>query len=171
MKLLGLLLAVALAAAANAHAAAQKPPPVSIRFYGEAGREGGNFSEKANLLANGREVYMGSMPLVTEHEVRSFHVFPSPRNDGTMAAYLRLDDHGTRLLQQHTQANRGSYILVFFNGRHLVDLYIGKAVRDDIAYIPSGLTQTDVEFLEMAFPRYGHEDEKPAGKKKKPASE
>lgn len=169
MKLLGLLLAVTLAAATNLHAGAKKPPPVSIRFYGEAGREGGNFSEKVTLLGSGRQVFMASMPLVTEAEVRSFYPFPA--KDGTSGAYLRLDDHGMRVLQQHTLANRSSYVLVFFNGRHLVDIFIDKPVRDDIAYIPSGLTASDIEFLDMAFPRYGHEDEKPAGKKKKAASE
>jgi len=164
MKSLGLLLAVFIATMANVHAAAKKPPPVSIRIYGEAGMEGGNFSEKVTLLNSGKETYMGSMELVSEHDVKSFYPFPA--KDGTFGAYLRLDDHGARLLEQHTMANRSTYLIVFFNGRHLTDLYISKAVHDGIAYIPSGLTATDIEFLDVAFPRYGHEDEKPAGKKK-----
>jgi hypothetical protein len=165
MKPLALLLALLLAAVANVHAGAKKQPPVSIRFYGEAGAEGGNFSEKVTLLHSGRQTHMGSMPLLTEHEVRSFYPFTA--KNGTMGAYLRLDDHGTRLLEQHTMSRRGSYLIVFFNGRHVVDLYVDKAVRDGIATIPSGLTPQDIEFLDMALPRYGHEDEKPAGRQKK----
>jgi hypothetical protein len=158
-----LVLALCAVAILPLHAGAKKPPAVSIRFYGEAGSEGGNFSDKVTLLANGRETYMTAMPLITEREVKSFYPFPA--KDGTMGTYLRLDDHGMRLLEQHTMSKRSTYLLVFFNGRHIVDLYVDKAVHDGIAIIPRGLTPTDIEFLDVTFPRYGHEDEKPAGKK------
>jgi hypothetical protein len=162
MKPFRLVLALCAVVILPLHAGAKKPPAVSVRFYGEAGAEGGNFSDKVTLLANGRETYMSAMPLITEHEIRSFYPFPA--KDGTMGAYFRLDDHGLRTYEQHTMAKRGSYVLVFFNGRHMVDLYVNKAVHDGIATIPSGLSPTDIELLDVTFPRYGHEDQKPIGK-------
>ncbi|MGH8048974.1 MAG: hypothetical protein ACREKL_17165 [Chthoniobacterales bacterium] len=163
MKSVRLALALCVAVAATLHAGAKKPAPVSIRFYGEAGAEGGNFSDKVTLIQNGRETYMGSMPLITEREILTFSSFPA--KDGTFGAYFWLDDHGTRLLEQHTMSRRGTYVIVFFNGTHLLDEYVDKPVHDGIATIPSGLTQKDIDLLDMTFPRFGHDGEKPALKR------
>ena len=167
MKALRLALVLCMAAAAALQAGAKKTPAVSIRYYGEAGSEGGNFSDKVTLQS-GKQTYMSSMPLVTEREIKTFYPFPA--KDGSMGAYFWLDAHGSRTFEQHTMANRGSYVLVFFNGRHVVDLYVDKAVHSGRVVIPGGLTQSDIELLDMTFPRYGHEGEKPAGKLKKPAA-
>jgi hypothetical protein len=165
MKSLRLVLALCLAVAATAQAGAKKQNAVTIRFYGEGGPEGGTFSEKITTNA-GHVTNMASMPLFTEREVLSYHPFAA--KDGTMGAYFRLDDHGMRLLEQHTMSRRGSYIIVFFNGKHIVDLLVNKAVHDGIAVIPSGLTQHDIDLLEITFPPFGKEGEKPVKKKLAP---
>ncbi len=159
-----LALALSLTTAASALAGAKKPAAVSIRFHPEAGAESGSFSQKVTLLQSGRETYMGEIPIVSDREIQSYQAFPA--RDGTYGAYFKLDDHGRNLLAQHTMSRRGSYVLVFFNGRHVIDLLVDRAVKDGIAVIPSGLTAHDVSLLEMTYPPIGREGEKV---KKKPA--
>ncbi len=162
--LLATSLLVALAGAASA--GAKKQPPVTVRFHAQGGSEGGEFSQPVQLLQSGRSVTMQTMPLLTESEIKSFHPFAATDGSGTMGAYFRLDAHGVNLLSQHTMSRRGTYMMAFFNGRHVVDLYVDRGVKDGIAAIPSGLTAHDITLLDLTFPRFGHEGEKPAGLQK-----
>lgn len=157
-RLLQALILALAAATTGATAAAKKPSAVSIRFYPEAGAEGGEFSQKVTLLQTGRETYMGEIPLISDLEIQSYQSFPA--RDGTFGAYFKLDSHGTNLLAQHTMSRRGSYVIVFFNGRHVIDLYVNRPVQDGIAVIPSGLTAHDIGLLEITYPPIGHEGEK-----------
>jgi hypothetical protein len=161
-----LALALPLAITSHVHAGAKKQSAVSIRFYPEGGAEGGEFSQKVDLINPHRSTYMGEIPLISEREIKAYYPFQA--GDGSFGAYFKLDDHGTNLLAQHTMSRRGSYILVFFNGRHVVDLYVDKAVQDGIAVIPSGLTPADMELLSITFSVIGHEDIKPLKPKKEP---
>ncbi len=170
MKSLLLAATLALAAAGPVLAGAKKQSDVAIRFYAEGGAEGGQFSEKVELISPKRAVSMQSLPLLTEREIQSFHPFEARDGSGTMGAYFKLDAHGNSLLAQHTMAHRGTYLLAFFNGRHVIDLYVDRGVSDGIVSIPSGLTTYDIARLEIAFPRFGHEGEKPGRKKAPPKS-
>jgi hypothetical protein len=163
-----LALALALGLASPGQAAAKKQSAVAVRFYAEGGAEGGDFSQPVELLNPKRQTFMQSMPLVTEREILSFYPFQARDNSGTFGASFRLDPHGTNLLSEHTMSRRGSYILAYFNGRHVVDLYVDRAVDDGVITIPSGLSANDISLLEISFPLMGHEKEKPAKKPKPP---
>jgi hypothetical protein len=169
MKPVRILLALALlpAVAGLAHAGAKKQSAVNVRFYPEGGAEGGEFSQKVQLLNNpGRTTYMGEIPLISEREITAYYPFQA--RDGSFGTYFKLDSHGTNLLAQHTMSRRGSYVLVFFNGRHVVDLAVDRPVQDGIAVIPSGLTSNDIALLDMTFPVIGKESIKPSKKKAPP---
>jgi hypothetical protein len=156
MKPVRVLLALAIlpALAGLAYAGAKKQSAVNVRFYPEGGAEGGEFSQKVQLLNNpNRVTYMGEIPLISEREITAY--YPFQVRDGSFGAYFKLDDHGTNLLAQHTMSKRGTYLFVFFNGRHVVDLAVDRPVQDGIAVIPSGLTSTDISLLDMTFPVMG----------------
>ena len=163
-----LVLALAFGLASPGQAAAKKQSAVAVRFYAEGGAEGGDFSQPVELLNPKRKTFMQSMPLVTEREILSFYPFQARDNSGTFGASFRLDAHGSNLLSEHTMSRRGSYILAYFNGRHVVDLYVDRAVTDGVITIPSGLSANDISLLEISFPLMGHEKEKPAQKPKPP---
>lgn len=164
------LLALALlpAVAGFAHAGAKKQSAVNVRFYPDVGAaEGGEFSHKVQLLNNpARTIDMGGIALISEREITAYYPFQT--RDGSFGTYFKLDAHGTNLLAQHTMSRRGSYILVFFNGRHVVDLAVDRPVQDGIAVIPSGLTSNDIALLDMTFPVIGQESVKPSKKKAPP---
>jgi len=163
-----LALALPLSFAGLAHAGAKKQSAVNIRFYPETTDNGGEFSQKVELINPKRTTYMSVIAVVSEREIKSYYPFQAP--DGSYGVYFRLDDHGTRLLAEYTVANRGAYLLVFFNGRHVIDLYIDRAVQDGIAVIPSGLTKTDIALLDITFPMFGHEGSAPSGSAPKKAA-
>lgn len=169
MKPLLLAASLVLAAAGLASAGAKKQTAVAIRFHAQGGAEGGNFSQKVTLLNSGREVYMQSMPLISEQEIKAFYPFQARDGSGTMGAYFKLDAHGNNLFTQHTMSRRGTYLLAFVNGRHVIDLYVNRVVNDGIIAIPSGLTQTDIARMELSLPVIGQENVKPGAKKKKKA--
>jgi hypothetical protein len=163
-----LLLALALGLAHPARAAAKKQSAVAVRFYAEGGAEGGDFSQPVELISSKRKTFMQSMPLVSEREIVSFFPFQARDGSGTFGASFRLDPHGTNLLSEHTMSRRGSYILAYFNGRHVIDLYVDRGVTDGIITIPSGLSANDISLLNVSFPLMGHEKEKPAKQPKAP---
>jgi hypothetical protein len=149
-----------------AHAGAKKQSAASVRVYGQGGIEGQDFAQKVPLLNSSRTVYMQTMPLISERDIVAYYPFPARDNSGTYACYFKLDNHGADLLSQHTMANRDTYLLAFFNGRHIADIYIDRGVSDGILYIPTGLRAGDLELLSMTFPEIGNEK---AGTHKRPA--
>lgn len=170
MKRLFLLLlgAMVLAGGAgDAFAGAQKKKPKAIvRFYPQAADEGGNFAIAVQNLHTGRPSSMGKIPLVSEDEIVSFSAVRVA--DGTYGVCFKLDYHGTNLLSQHTMSKRGTWIFGFLNGRHVIDLYVDRAVKGGEICFPSGITEAELALIEQTFPRTGHEGsqsttKKPAG--------
>lgn len=130
-----------------------KKPVIDLRIHGEGiAAEAPTFAFPATLL-NGREVYLSRMPLITQREVRS--VYPFPAADGSEGVYLKLDNHGTRLLQQHTMERRGRTLVVLLNGRQVTNLLVDRPVTDGIVSIPRGLSPEDIALLRTAFPVIG----------------
>jgi len=140
-------------------AGAKKGSAVAIRFHAEGGREGGEFSKPITLLHSGKETYMQAIPMVSENDIISYHPFAA--KDGSFGAYFKVDNHGTNLVTQTTLSKKGTCLLVFVNGRHVIDLYIDRSVTDGIVSIPKGLTVQEMQLFEQKFPRFGHEGEKP----------
>ena len=130
-----------------------KKPVLDLRIHGEGiAAEAPTFAFPATLL-NGREVYLSRMPLITQREVRS--IYPFPAADGSEGVYLKLDNHGTGLLQQHTMERRGRILVVLLNGRQVINLLVDRPVTDGIVSIPRGLSSEDIALLRTAFPVIG----------------
>ena len=130
-----------------------KKPVIDLRIHGEGiAAEAPTFAFPATLL-NGREVYLSRMPLITQREVRS--IYPFPAADGSEGVYLKLDNHGTGLLQQHTMERRGRTLVVLLNGRQVTNLVVDRPVSDGIVSIPRGLSPEDIALLRTAFPVIG----------------
>ena len=130
-----------------------KKPVIDLRIHGEGiAAEAPTFAFPATLL-NGREVYLSRMPLITQREVRS--IYPFPAADGSEGVYLKLDNHGTGLLQQHTMERRGRTLVVLLNGRQVTNLLVDRPVTDGIVSIPRGLSAEDITLLRAAFPVIG----------------
>jgi hypothetical protein len=130
-----------------------KKPVIDLRIHGEGiAAEAPTFAFPATLL-NGREVYLSRMPLITQREVHS--IYPFPAADGSEGVYLKLDNHGTGLLQQHTMERRGRTLVVLLNGRQVTNLLVDRPVTDGIVSIPRGLSSEDITLLRAAFPVIG----------------
>jgi len=130
-----------------------KKPAVDLRIHGEGiAAEAPTFAFPATLL-NGRETFLSRMPLITQREVRA--VFPFAAADGSEGVYLKLDNHGASLLQQHSMERSGRLLAVFLNGRQVSNLVVDRPVTDGIVSIPRGLDSSEVELLTTAFPVMG----------------
>jgi hypothetical protein len=130
---------------------AKKPPMVDIRIHAlgtEA--EAPTFAIPATLL-NGTPVFLQRMPLLSQREVKA--IYPFVAADGSHGTYLRVDNHGSRLLQQHTMSRRGELLVVLVNGRQVSNLL----VDDGIVSIPRGLSADDIDLLTSVFPVIGQE--------------
>lgn len=135
-----------------------KKPVIDLRIHGEGvAAEAPTFAFPANLL-DGRETFLSRMPLITQREVRS--VYPFPAADGSAGVYLKLDNHGTGLLQQHTMERSGRTLVVLLNGRQVSNLLVDRPVTDGIVCIPRGLSPEEVELLRTVFPVMGESGSK-----------
>jgi hypothetical protein len=151
--------AVTILCVSSAWAGAKPQAPLAIRFHPQTGNQGGEFSRAVTLQHSGKQVFMGTMPLINERDVISAQTFPAA--DGSLGAYFKLDAHGTNLVMQHTLSQRGTFLFAFINGRAVIDLYVDRPVQDGIIAIPRGLTPEEVILIEQKFPIIGQEGKKP----------
>lgn len=162
-------LAVLCCGAGDAWAGAQKKTPKAIiRFHPEAASEGDQFAVAVQNLHTGRHGTMAKIPLISEGEIVSFEA--TRVADGSYGVCFKLDYHGGNLLSQHTMSRRGSWLYVFLNGRHVIDLYVDRAVKNAEICIPSGITAGELALIEQSFPKQGHENESPNQKSAKSGS-
>lgn len=130
-----------------------KKPVVDLRIHGEGMEaEAPTFAFPAALL-NGRETFLSRMPLITQREIRGVYAFPAA--DGSQGIYLKLDNHGSGLLQQHTMERSGRLLAVFLNGRQVSNLVVDRPITDGIVSIPRGLDAAEIELLTTAYPVLG----------------
>ena len=149
---------LAAAAAALFCTGGAKKPALDLRIHTEGiAAEAPTFAFPANLL-DGREVYLARMPLITQREVRS--VYPFAAKDGSQGVYLKLDSHGTGLLQQHTMVKQGGLLVVLLNGKQISNLLVDRPVTDGIVCIPDGLGDEEIAILTAALPVIGEEGKK-----------
>lgn len=156
MKALRLLVVVgALACVAGA-----KKPVLDLRIHAQGTEaEAPTFAIPATLL-NGTPTFLQRMPLITQSEIES--IYPFAAADGSQGVYLKLGQHGSRLLQQHSMSQQGQLLVVMLNGRMVSNLLVDRPITDGIVCIPRALTQEDIALLTPAFPVIGQE-----GKSKK----
>ncbi|MEY3481489.1 MAG: hypothetical protein RIQ71_2264 [Verrucomicrobiota bacterium] len=144
-----------IAAAALACLAGAKKPVLDLRVHAEGTEaEAPTFAIPATLL-NGRPTFLQRMPLVTQSEIES--IYPFAAADGSQGVYLKLGQHGSRLLQQHTMSQQGKLLVVMLNGRMVSNLLVDRPITDGIVCIPRALTQEDIALLTSAFPVIGQE--------------
>jgi len=130
-----------------------KKPVVDLRIHGEGiAAEAPTFAFPVTLL-NGEEAYLARMPLITQREVKS--IYPFAAADGSEGVYLKLDSHGSGLLQQYTMERQGRRLVVLLNGRQVINLMVDRPVTDGIVSIPRGLTPEETTLLSTAFPVMG----------------
>ena len=148
-----LIIAAALLCAAGA-----KKPALDVRIHAEGNEaEAPTFAIPATLL-NGRPTFLQRMPLVTQSEIEA--IYPFAAADGSQGVYLKLGQHGSRLLQQHTMSQQGTMLVVMLNGRMVSNLLVDRQIADGIIAIPRGLSAEDIAVLTSAFPVLGQESTK-----------
>lgn len=149
-------LAVALAALVCLGGA--KKPVIDIRIHAlGTAAEAPTFAIPATLL-NGTPVFLQRMPLLTQREIKA--IYPFVAADGSHGTYFKVDNHGSRLLHQHTMSRRGELLVVMLNGRQVSNLLVDRPIDDGIVSIPRGLTADDIAFLTSVFPVIGQESQK-----------
>lgn len=137
-----------------------KKPVMDVRIHAlGTAAEAPTFAIPANLL-NGTPVFLQRMPLVSQREIKA--VYPFIAADGSHGTYLKLDNHGTSLLHQHTMSRRGDQLVVLLNGRQVSNLLVDRPIDDGIVSIPRGLSADDVALLTTVFPVLGE----PTGKRR-----
>lgn len=147
-----------IAAAAFACVAGAKKPVLDLRVHAEGSEaEAPTFAIPATLL-NGKPTFLQRMPLVTQSEVES--IYPFAAADGSQGVYLKLGQHGSRLLQQHSMSQQGKLLVVMLNGRMVSNLLVDRPINDGIVCIPRSLTPEDIALLTAAFPVIGQENSK-----------
>lgn len=137
---------------------AAKKPVVDVRIHAlGTAAEAPTFAIPSTLL-NGTPVFLARMPLISQREIKA--VYPFIAADGSHGTYLKVDNHGSRLLHQHTMSRRGELLVVLINGRQVSNLLVDRPIDDGIISIPRGLTADDINFLTAVFPVIGQENQK-----------
>lgn len=144
-----------LAASALLCVAAAKKPTLDLRIHVEGlATEAPTFAFPSKLL-NGTEIYLARMPLLTQREVKA--IYPFPAADGSQGVYLKLDGHGSGLIQQYSMERSGRPLIVFLNSRQISNLLVDRPINDGIVCIPRGLSEDDIQLLSTVFPVLGQE--------------
>jgi hypothetical protein len=130
-------------------------PVVDVRIHAlGTAAEAPTFAIPATLL-NGTPVFLARMPLLSQREIKA--VYPFVAADGSHGTYFKVDNHGTRLLHQHTMSRRGELLVVLLNGRQVSNLLVDRVIDDGIITIPRGLSADDLAVLTSVFPVLGQE--------------
>ncbi len=107
--------------------------------------DGAVFSTQLRSPATGKNIVIEKVPTISERDVVAF--YPIPAADGSYGVLFKLDDHGKLALDTLSLEHRGTFLYVFVNGRPAAELQIDKRVRDGKLYVPTGLTQSDLELM------------------------
>lgn len=135
-----------------------KRPPVDLRVHEQGSADEAPTFAFPYTLMNGQPVFLRRLPLLTQREVKA--VYPFPAADGSYGAYLMLDSHGDRLLEQFTMERQGRLLVVIINGRQVSNLVVDRPIKDGIVGVARGLTPDDVEYLSQSFPVLGQTGKK-----------
>jgi hypothetical protein len=103
------------------------------------------FATSVRAQLSGKNVAIEKMPRISERDVIAF--YPYAAANGTYGALFQLDEHGRVALDALSIERRGGFLFVFINGRPITELEIDKRVSDGRIYVPSGLTNADIELM------------------------
>lgn len=127
-----------------------KVPRCTLRAYAEGNaNDGAVFSTQLRSPATGKKITIEKVPTISERDVVAF--YPVPAADGTFGVLFKLDDHGKLALDTLSLEKRGTFLYVFVNGRPAAELQIDRRVSDGKLYVPSGLTQADLDLMKKQW--------------------
>lgn len=125
-------------------------PHCTLRAHVEGNaNDGAVFSTQLRSPATGKKIRIEKIPTISERDVVAF--YPVPAADGTFGVLFKLDDHGKLALDTLSLEKRGTFLYVFVNGRPAAELQIDRRVSDGKLYVPSGLTQADLELMKKQW--------------------
>jgi hypothetical protein len=117
-----------------------------LRVHAQANqRDTAVFATSVRAQVSGKDVAIEKMPRISEQDVIAF--YPYAAANGTYGALFQLDEHGRVALDALSVERRGSFLFVFINGRPITELEIDKRVSDGRIYLPSGLTNADIDLM------------------------
>ena len=127
---------------------------ITVRFHVEANaRDGQPFAMPITFHNPERQGFMTQIPALSERNIEA--IFPFPAADGTSGCAFKLDNFGRTALEEMTLSNRGTSVVAFVGtktGTHqVVDMVVDKVIRDGIISIPRGLTDLEINALELEF--------------------
>lgn len=121
-------------------------PHCTLRAHVEANaNDGAVFSTQLRSPATGKNIVIEKVPTISERDVLAF--YPCPAADGSYGVLFKLSDHGKLALDTLSLEKRGTFLYVFVNGRPAAELQVDKRVSDGKLFVPSGLTQTDIDLM------------------------
>lgn len=148
------------------YAGGQKPPQITVRLHAEGNpNDGPSFVSQVKLFYPAKDIYIDTVPIVSEKDFREFVAFPASTGNGTFGAYFILDSHGRDKLYQFSIEKKGGLGVVLINGRVASAMQVDKTVTDGVFFVPSGFTADEILTLEALYPIIGKESE--FSKKKK----
>lgn len=131
-----------------------KKQVITVRFHVEANaRDGQPFAMPITFHNPERQGFMTQIPAVSERNVEA--IFPFPAADGSSGCAFKLDNFGRTALEEMTISNRGASVVAFVGtktGTHqVIDMVVDRVIRDGILSIPRGLTNLEINALEVEF--------------------
>ncbi len=121
-------------------------PHCTLRAHVEANaNDGAVFSTQLRSPATGKNIVIEKVPSISERDVLAF--YPYPAADGSYGVLFKLSDHGKLALDTLSLEKRGTFLYVFVNGRPAAELQVDKRVSDGKLFVPSGLTQADIDLM------------------------
>ena len=137
---------------------AKKEARISIRCHTEVrGAKHERFHEPVTLKYGRKRTYIEKVPIISHYDIEAFYPFEAP--DGSMGAYFMLGKSGRTRLDTLSIEKRGTSLVIFVNGRQVVDLVIDRRISDGILSIPRGLRREEVAQMREEFKVIGGNDE------------
>ena len=150
------LLLILLLAALPALAGGGKAPTSTVSFHLEGGAGDGPKMVFKQLVA-GKQRHFRYTPEITHKQVAAFHPFQSEAGDFGVA--LQLNKIGRQRLYTFSTQHSGKWLAAQVNGRVVDAVIIDKGVTDGFIVIWKGISDPELQALELAIPRVGQSKE------------
>lgn len=144
----------------------RRDPSIAVRFHAQVNTFDPTFAAQVKVGNPPRQIIVEKIPSISERDIAGF--YPYKAADGTFAAVIQLDRHGSVVLEALSTEKRGQIILAAVNTRPVAPLLVDKTISDGIIYIPSGLTLDEIHAMGASFSLMGQtENDKEARAKPK----
>ena len=130
-----------------------RDPSIAIRFHAQVNTYDPTFAAQVKIGNPPRQIIVEKIPSISERDIAAF--YPYKAADGSYAAAIQLDRHGSVVLQSLSTEKRGLIILVAVNARPVAPFTVDKTISDGLVYIPSGLTLDEIHAMGASFSLIG----------------